>query len=404
MSVAACHNKLAAQAREDAPVGPGRRVLVAMSGGVDSSLAAVVLRDAGCELVGVNMRTHRITPEEKALGARIRTCCSPVDARDARACAEATGFPFYVLDVEPAFERDVIAPFIDAYASGRTPNPCVLCNNHVKLGALLDKARVYGCEYVATGHYARKERHPSTGRWALRRAADTNKDQCYYLAGLTQEQLALILFPLGGMTKPEVREAAAQAGLVTAAKPESQEICFVPDNDHRAFLRRRFAARGTAMPRGRLLTTRGEDLGEHEGVAFYTIGQRRGLGIAAGEALYVVDIDADRNNVILGRREECLFTGLLARGMNWMAIEGLRAERRALVQVRHRHAAAPARLLPGEDPAEARVVFDQPVAAVAPGQAVVFWDEQGFVLGGGWIERGERSSPAFPADTAPQAG
>jgi tRNA-specific 2-thiouridylase len=206
------------------------------------------------------------------------------------------------------------------------------------------------------------------------------------------------------MTKPEVREAAAQAGLVTAAKPESQEICFVPDNDHRAFLRRRFAARGDAMPRGRMLTTRGEDLGEHDGIAFYTIGQRRGLGIAAGEALYVVAIDAEHGNVVLGRREECLFTGLSARGMNWMAIDGLREERRALVQVRHRHAAAPARLLPGERPDEARVVFDEPVAAVAPGQAVVFWDEQGFVLGGGWIERGERSSLDSPAGTASLEG
>ncbi|MBX3728443.1 MAG: tRNA 2-thiouridine(34) synthase MnmA [Candidatus Sumerlaeia bacterium] len=359
-------------------------VLVAMSGGVDSSLAAVLLREAGREVVGVNMRTHRLTPEEKALGAAIKTCCSPVDAKDARACADRGDFPFYVLDVEPSFERDVIDPFIRAYMGGRTPNPCVLCNNHVKLGLLLEKARLWGCGSVATGHYARKVRHPETGRWTLARAADTRKDQCYYLYGLTQEQLAAIEFPLGELTKEQVRERARAASLPTADKPESQEICFIPDNDYRGFLRRRFAERGVAMPRGRFVTTSGEVLGEHEGIAFYTVGQRRGLGIAGGEPLYVVAIDAATHSVVVGPREAVLAEGLEADGLNWMGLEELTAPRRARVQVRHRHEPAWGRLEP-LGPDRVRVTFETPVQAVSPGQAVVFWDEANRVLGGGWI-------------------
>lgn len=367
---------------------PDARILVAMSGGVDSSLAAVLLRERGHDIVGVNMRTHKLSPEEEARGAAIRTCCSPVDAKDARACAERGDFPFFVLDVREAFERDVIAPFADAYRTGRTPNPCVLCNSFVKLGLLLEKAALYGCGFVATGHYARKARHPETGRWTMARAHDRAKDQTYYLFGLTQEQLAMIEFPLGGMAKAEVRERARAAGLPVADKLESMEICFIPSNDYRAFLRKRFAERGEPMPAGRLVSVSGEVLGEHEGIAFYTVGQRRGLNVAGGVPLYVVAIDVEHNAVIVGPREAVLFDGLDADDCNWMGLAGLDEPRRAHVQIRHRHLAAAATIAPGDAEGSVRVTFDAPQQAVAPGQAAVFYDDEGLVLGGGWIRRG----------------
>lgn len=367
---------------------PGARVLVAMSGGVDSSLTALLMHEAGYGVVGVNMRTHRLSAEEKALGARIRTCCSPTDARDARAVAERCGFPFYVLDVEPDFDRDVIDPFIRAYMGGRTPNPCVLCNNHVKLGLLMEKAALWGCSHVATGHYARRVRMPG-GRWALARAADRNKDQTYYLYGLGQWQLERLVLPLGGMTKPEVRERARAAGLPTAEKPESQEICFIPANDYRAFLRRRFAERGVEMPRGKVVSVDGEVLGEHEGVAYFTVGQRRGLPVQGREPLYVVAIDAEAGTVVVGPREAILAGGLDADGLVWMGMAepgGGCAEFRARVQIRHRHPAvwSTVRIADGV----AHAAFDEPQAAVSPGQAAVFYDEGERVLGGGWIMSG----------------
>jgi len=364
------------------------RILVAMSGGVDSSLVGAMLAADGHDVVGVNMRTHRLSPTEIALGARIKTCCSPVDAKDARCCADRGNFPFYVLDVEHDFERDVIDPFVRAYMGGRTPNPCVLCNNHVKLGLLLEKAALYGCEFVATGHYAVKVQHPGTGRWTMRRAADRNKDQTYYLYGLTQEQMAVILFPLGEMTKEDVRQRARDLALPTADKPESQEICFIPDNDYRGFLRRRFAEKGIDMPRGKFVDTRGNVLGEHEGVAFYTVGQRRGIGIAAADPLYVAHIDREANVVVVGPRDALMTEGLEAEGLNWMGIPGIDAPIRARVQIRYRHEPAAATIEPTDDADLVRVRFDEPVRAVSPGQATVFYDDEDRVLGGGWIRRG----------------
>jgi tRNA-specific 2-thiouridylase len=358
-----------------------------MSGGVDSSLAGWLLQQEGREIVGVNMRTHRLTEQELARGPQIKTCCSPTDARDARSCAERTGFPFYVLDVERDFRRDVVDPFVASYRAGRTPNPCVLCNNQVKLGLLLEKADIWGCSKVATGHYARKVLHPETGRWTLAIAADENKDQTYYLFGLQQWQLAMLELPLGELTKQQVRERARQAELPTADKPESQEICFIPDNDYRAFLRKRFAVEGVQQPRGKFIHLDGRILGDHEGIPFYTVGQRKGLGIATGEPLFVVELDPATNSVILGPREAVLADGLLADGTNWMALESLTEPRRARIRIRHRHTPADGWLHPVEgDPTAVRVLFDEPQTAISPGQAAVFYDEESRVLGGGWIK------------------
>ena len=364
------------------------KILVAMSGGVDSSLVGSLLASEGYDIIGINMRTHRLTPEEIAQGAKIKTCCSPTDAKDARACAERSDFPFYVLDVEPAFEKDVIDPFLRAYMNGRTPNPCVLCNNHVKLGLLLEKAELYGCHQIATGHYAIKERYPATGRWALRKAKDIHKDQCYYLYGLTQDQLERIIFPLGHMTKAEVREQARAALLPTADKAESQEICFVPDNNYRRFVRERLAAMGKELPSGKIVDTSGKVLGDHEGIAYYTVGQRRGLGIASPLPYYVVALDVEANNVIVGREHELYFGGLDADGLNWVAIAGIDGPTRARVQIRYRSQPTWATLHPTDDPDRVEIWFDEPQKAVSPGQAVVFWDENDFVLGGGWIIQG----------------
>jgi len=364
----------------------GERILVAMSGGVDSSLAGYLLAQQGHDIVGVNMRTHRLSPEEIARGPQIKTCCSPTDAKDARECAERSDFPFYVLDVEPDFRRDVIDPFVASYRIGRTPNPCVLCNNKVKLGLLLEKAAFWGCSQVATGHYARKVRHPETGRWALAIARDENKDQTYYLFGLKQEQLEMLVLPLGELTKPEVRDLARKVGLPTAEKPESQEICFIPDNDYRAFLRKRFAREGVETARGKFVHVDGRVLGDHEGIPFYTVGQRRGLGLAGATPLYVAALDVEHNAVIVGPRESVLSDSLVAEDVNWMGLAGLEAPRPARVRIRHRHAPAPAMLHPVEGEShKVRVVFDAPQSAISPGQAAVFYDDENCVLGGGWI-------------------
>lgn len=328
------------------------------------------------------------------MGARIKTCCSPTDAKDARSCALQGDFPFYVLDVEMDFKRDVIDPFVMAYLAGQTPNPCVLCNNYVKLGLLLEKAEMWKCDLVATGHYARRTQHPETGRYTLAIAEDTNKDQTYYLFGLKQHQLEKLHLPLGDLTKEEVRRIAREENIPTADKPESQEICFIPSNDYRGFLEKQFSRDGHAVPRGRFISVTGEDLGEHRGIPFYTVGQRRGLDIAVGYPLYVVELDVKTNNVIVGPREALLSKDLVAKEINWMALDGLAEPRRAWVRIRHRHAPAAATLEPlPDEPFKARVVFDEPQQAVTPGQAAVFYDEENRVLGGGWIEK-RRDDPS----------
>jgi len=362
---------------------PDSRILVAMSGGVDSALTAVLLRRAGIECVGINMRTYHPTAEDVQSGRKFQTCCSPEDAGDARAVALDEDFPFYVLDLEKQFHQAVVEPFINEYLRGRTPNPCVLCNNHLKLGLLIDKARLYGCDFVATGHYARIVENTASGRMEMHRAADPGKDLTYYLFGLRQDQLRRFLCPLGGMTKPQVRELAREYGISVAEKPDSMEICFVPGNDYRKFLQKR-VGEGAIAP-GNIVTTDGRVVGRHEGIACYTVGQRKGLGITSAVPLYVIDILAEENLVVVGPAEQTTSPGLVCSRMNWVAIEEPTAELRTTAQIRYRHRPAACTVRP-LGAGRFQVEFDDPQRSITPGQAVVFYDGES-VLGGGWIDQ-----------------
>ncbi|HET6215947.1 MAG TPA: tRNA 2-thiouridine(34) synthase MnmA, partial [Acidobacteriaceae bacterium] len=312
-------------------------------------------------------------------------CCSIDDVYDARRVAELLLIPYYVVNHQERFERDVIRPFVDEYLAGRTPIPCSLCNNHLKFDQLLLTARQIGADQIATGHYARNEYDPVRGRWILKRPADASKDQTYFLFGLTQEQLSRTLFPLGGFTKPEVRELAHRYGLALANKPDSQEICFIPGGDYKRFIDAYLEEQGEAVPdtAGELVSVGGQSRGKHDGVHNFTVGQRKGLGLASPTPLYVISIDPERKQVTVGEEQELLRDSLRARKLNWISIAGLQGEMRAQVKIRHRHEPAWATLRPGgEDEVEVR--FDEPVRAVTPGQAAVFY-AAGEVVGGGWI-------------------
>jgi len=365
-----------------------RPIAVAMSGGVDSSTVAAMLVARGHSVVGLTMQlwNQRRLPELASDGSTGR-CCSLDDVYDARRVAEQLGIPYYVVNFESEFERQVVEPFISEYLAGRTPIPCTLCNNFIKFDRFLEMADGVGASEIATGHYARITPDPSTGRYQLRKAVDCAKDQTYFLFGLTQGQLARTLFPLGEMNKPEVRALAESMGLTVAAKGDSQEICFVPNGDYAAFLDAYMRSKGIepAGERGDIVTTDGRTLGAHSGVHHFTVGQRRGLGIAAGEPLYVISTDAATQRVVVGTSDQLLCAHLVANNVNWVSWAGLAAPARAQVKIRNKHQAASATLHPTSHPDRVEVHFDEPQRAVTPGQAAVFYDND-LVLGGGWIE------------------
>lgn len=365
------------------------KIAVAMSGGVDSSAAAALLREQGHDLVGFTMQLwnqrRNINVDENGDPLPSR-CCSLDDVYDARRVANSLGIPFYVLNLEKDFERDVVEPFVQSYLSGETPIPCVACNSRLKFASLDRMALSLGCEKVATGHYARVEYDREADRYRLFRGKNHWKDQSYFLWELTQDQLSRAYFPLGEMQKSEVREIARGADLYTADKQESQEICFVPDGKYSEFIDRYLEHEGRTdeMPEGgEIVDTAGAVVGAHTGIHRYTIGQRRGLGIAHDKPLYVVQIERAKNQIIVGEAGQLEQSEFTAKGVNWVSFDEPSEPVRAEVKVRYRHDPAPATIhpLPG---AHARIAFDEPQRAITPGQATIFYrgDE---VVGGGWI-------------------
>jgi len=384
-------------------------IAVAMSGGVDSSTVAAILTrgsdargngaHSGASVIGLTLQLwdqtrlagkHGIPDAPKA-----GRCCSLDDVYDARRVATHLGIPYYIVNQEERFEQDVVRPFVREYLAGRTPIPCSLCNNHLKFDQLLKTARSIGATSIATGHYAVNEYDPSRnggcGRWILKRPADLAKDQTYFLFGLTQEQLAHTLFPLGHMTKPEVREAARQHGLALAEKPDSQEICFIPGGDYKQFLTAYLEEQGEPMPEtgGELVASNGDVIGRHDGISNFTVGQRKGLKVASPSPLYVLNIDPASHRVTVGADTELATRTLRANRLNWISIPALTAPMRVKIKIRHRHEPAWATIEPllgadSETDAQVLAVFDEPQRAVTPGQSAVFYDGDE-VVGGGWI-------------------
>jgi tRNA-uridine 2-sulfurtransferase len=368
---------------------PSQTIAVAMSGGVDSSTVAAMLRAEGHNVIGLTMQLwnqRRLAGHEGMPESVQGRCCSLDDVYDARRVAETIGIPYYVVNHEERFERDVVRPFVEEYLSGRTPIPCSLCNNHLKFDQLLIVAQQIGADCVATGHYAQVTFDEETGRRLLKRPADKSKDQTYFLFGLTQEQLSRTMFPLGGMTKPEVRELARKHALVIAEKPDSQEICFVPGGDYKKFLDAYLAEQGEPPLEtpGEMVTTDGRVIGEHSGIHNFTVGQRKGLGVATGSPLYVLQIKGDTRQVIVGKDEELYSRTLRTHRVNLISVAELREPMRVAVKIRHRHQPAPA-MIEATGPDQILVTFDEPQRAITPGQAAVFYDGD-VVVGGGWIE------------------
>lgn len=355
----------------------GQSVFLGMSGGVDSSVSALLLQRAGYDVSGVNLRLFH---NEDLGECREKTCCSLADAEDARAVASRLGIPFYVFDFSQVFRDTVISDFISEYEAGRTPNPCVECNRSVKFGALLQRALALHGEFLATGHYARVERDGTTGRWLLKRGADRSKDQSYFLYMLTQDQLRRTLFPLGALHKTEVREIAEQNGLVNAKKRDSQDICFAPDGDYVSFIQR---TTGRVSPSGDFVDQAGRVLGRHKGFVRYTRGQHKGLGLSIEPPLYVLDKDPSNGTILLGPDAALWTRTLTAENMNWISVPALTSPVRVTAKTRYsqREASATAEAL---ENGGLRLTFDEPQRAVTPGQAVVLYDGE-TVVGGGTI-------------------
>jgi tRNA-specific 2-thiouridylase len=373
---------------------PTETIAVAMSGGVDSSAVAAMLCAEGHTVIGLTMQlwNQRRLAGHAGMPESVQgRCCSIDDVYDARRVAETLGIPYYVVNHEERFERDVVRPFVEEYLAGRTPIPCSLCNNHLKFDQLLIVARQIGADQIATGHYAQVAFDEQRNRWLLMRPADRSKDQTYFLFGLTQEQLSRTLFPLGGMTKPAVRDLARKHKLVVAEKPDSQEICFVPGGDYKRFLEAYLAERGDepaqrngATLAGEMVTSDGKVIGEHAGVHNFTVGQRKGLGVATGSPLYVIQIKNDTRQVVVGKDEELYSREVITRKVNLISTDGLREPLRVAVKIRHKHQPAPA-VIDSAGEGAVRVRFDEPQRAITPGQAAVFYDGD-IVVGGGWIE------------------
>ena len=354
---------------------------MAMSGGIDSTVASMLLLEQGYELVGVTFRTFD-SIKESCL-AREKGCCSVESIMEAKHMAQTLGFEHHILDFRDTFREHVIANFISEYSHGRTPNPCVLCNSHIKWGELVKAADEYGCDLIATGHYAQIAEQ--RGHWYLRNAVDTRKDQTYFLWMLTEENLRRTVFPLGGLTKPEVRQIAFDHGFEELSKKtESQEICFVPNNDYRQFL----SEQGVQVPAGKFVNAEGQVLGEHTGFCNYTIGQRKGLGIALGTPQFVTKIDAARNEVTLGSRDDLYAAEVQASEAHIRDVEWLRESPTVSARIRYKSPAVPARLDLSDYTSEhptLRLHFEQPVWGITPGQSVVIYKDE-LVVGGGLIE------------------
>jgi tRNA-specific 2-thiouridylase len=351
------------------------RVVVAMSGGVDSSVAASLLVQAGHDVVGLSMQLY----DQREGGETFGSCCSLDDLYDARRVAASLGIRHYIVNLEETFRDTVVRNFVDEYAAGRTPIPCVHCNSDLKFASLVDRAAGFDASAVATGHYARVDRL-ADGRYRLLRSADPDKDQTYFLFSLTQDQLAHAMFPVGHLTKTEVRQAAERAGLLVADKPDSHEICFVPEGSTGDFVERHVEVPSA----GDIVDTGGRTLGQHRGVHRFTVGQRKGLGLSAAAPLYVVKLEPQHARVVVGPREELGRSTLTASSVNWIAGTRPDGPLRVTARIRHRHADAPATVTADRD-GRAEVGFDVPQIAVTPGQAVVFYDGDE-VVGGGWID------------------